>query len=199
MSSPMDPRHGGSMPPAGGPPGHAASVPPAGSVPGGTGAYDPAAPVTHSGAVEAMDESDLSYQRYRQEDRSLGEIASELMDNATTLIKQEVELAKVEAKQAAKKAGAGAGLFAAAAAAGLMVLVALTLAMWWAFAILIGTVDEPALGISGVIVAVIWAVIAAILAFAGKSQFDKMQGLDQTQETVQKIPNAATGHEERNR
>ena len=60
-------------------------------------------------------------------------------------------------------------------------------------------VDEPALGISGVIVAVIWAVIAAILAFAGKSQIDKMQGLEQTQETVQKIPNAVTGHEERNR
>lgn len=149
--------------------------------------------------VEPVDESDASYLRYQAEDRSIGEIAAEVLDNASDLVRKEIALARVEATESAKKAGTGAGLFAAAAAFGLMVLVALTLAMWWAFAVLIGTVDEPALGLSGVIVAVIWAVIAAILALAGKSQFDKMKGLEQTQETVQKIPNAATGHEERNR
>lgn len=181
--------------------GHGSAMPPPGSPPTNVGANDPAPmdPMASPVPAEPLDESDASYRRYRQEDRSIGEIASEVLDNASTLIRQEIALAKVEATESAKKAGVGAGLLAAAAAFGLMVLVALTLAMWWGFAVLIGTVDEPALGISGVIVAVIWAVIAAILAFAGKSQIDKMQGLEQTQETVQKIPNAVTGHEERNR
>lgn len=187
MSSPIDPhsRPSGGTPPQVGPRREAETV--RRHVPPGV---DP---------VEPVDEGDASYLRYRAEDRSIGEIASEVLDNASDLVRKEIALAKAEATLSAKKAGTGAGLFAAAAAFGLMVLVALTLAMWWAIAVLIGTVDEPAPGLSGVIVAVIWAVIAAILAFAGKSQFDKMEGLEQTQETIQKIPNAATGHEERNR
>lgn len=186
MSLPMDPQtgYGGATPPPGGPPRDVAARP---HVPPGTQPGEP------------VDESEASYLRYQAEDRSIGEIASEVLDNASQLMRQEIALAKAEATDSAKKAGTGAGLFAVAGAFGLMVLVALTLAMWWAFAMLIGTVDEPALGLSGLVVAGIWAVLAAILAFAGKSQFDKMKGLEQTQETVQKIPNAATGHEERNR
>lgn len=42
----------------------------------------------------------------------------------------------------------------------------------------------------------IWG--AAILAMAGKNEFGKMRGLPKTAETVKKIPNAATGNEEKN-
>ena len=151
---------------------------------------------THgSGAVEPPDES---YQRYRQEDRSLGEIASDVLDNASTLIRQEVELAKAEAKDSAAKAGKGVGMLVGAALAALLALIALTLMMWWAFAVLIDS-DDPALGWSGLIVTVIWLVVAGALAAAGKSELAKIKGLPKTQDTVKKIPNAATGHEEKNR
>lgn len=148
---------------------------------------------------DGLSESDESYLRYRQEDRSLGEIVSEVMDNASTLVKQEVELAKAEAKLAAARAGKGVGMFVGAAIAALMALVALTLLLWWVFAILIGSSTDPALGWSGLIVTGIWLVVAGILAALGKSAIDKIKALPKTQATVKKIPNAATGHEERNR
>ena len=144
-------------------------------------------------------EKEASYARYQAEQRSLGEIASDVIDNATTLIRQEVELAKAEAKQSATKAGKGAGFFAAAGVAALLGLIALTLALWWGLAVLIGSAATPSLGWSGVIVAALWLVIAAALASVGKSEFAKMRGLQETAETVKKIPNAATGHEEKNR
>lgn len=147
----------------------------------------------------SADSPDASYERYRAEDRSLGEIASDVLDNASTLIRQEIELAKAEVQQSAKRAGAGAGMFAGAAVAALLMLIALTLTLWWAFAVLIGSPSAPALGISGVIVMLLWGVIAGVLALVGKNQFDKIKGLPQTQETVQKIPHAVTGHEEKNR
>ncbi|MCG6567874.1 phage holin family protein [Tessaracoccus sp. ZS01] len=131
--------------------------------------------------------------------RSLGEIASDALDNASTLIRQEVELAKVELKQSATRAGKGAGFFSGAAVTGYLGLLFLSLAAWWGIAILIGSYAEPAVGWSGLIVGVIYLVIALILAMTGKSEFTKMKGLPKTTETVSKIPAAATGHEEKNR
>ncbi|MDO5734868.1 MAG: phage holin family protein [Propionibacteriaceae bacterium] len=149
--------------------------------------------------VVGQSESDESYQRFRREDRSLGEIVSEVMDNASTLVKQEVELAKAEAKVAAGRAGKGIGMFVGAAVGALMALVALTLCLWWAIGVLIGTETSPALGWSGLIVTIIWLAVAGILAAVGKSELDKIKGLPKTQDTITKIPNAATGHEEKNR
>ncbi|WP_040159039.1 phage holin family protein [Nigerium massiliense] len=153
----------------------------------------------NDGASRAQTPEDESYARYRAEDRSLGEIVSDVMDNASTLVKQEVELAKAEVKQQVTRAGTGAGLFAGAAVAALMMLFALTLALWWALSVAIGSQADPALGLGGLATAGIWLVIAAILALAGKSAFNKIKGLEQTTDTVSKIPNAATGHEEKNR
>ncbi|MHA6513330.1 phage holin family protein [Tessaracoccus sp. Z1128] len=171
--------------------------------PYGTGHPDesnPAAPRTIPLGMDPEEaEKEASYLRYKAEDRSLGEIASDLIDNATTLIRQEVELAKVEAKQSASKAGKGAGMLAGAGVTAFLGLIALTLALWWGLAVLMGTRAEPALGWSGVIVAVLWFAVAAILAVAGKNEFTKMRGLPRTADTVKKIPNAAAGNEERNR
>lgn len=157
---------------------------------------DPARP---RDTTPATVEPEASYARFREEDRSLGEIASDVLDNASTLIRQEVELAKAEASRAASRAGKGAGLFAAAGVAGLLALVALTLAAWWGIAIAIGSRTDPALGWSGLVVMLIWLVVAAVLAAAGRSELKRLRGLPKTQETLAKIPNAATGHEERNR
>ncbi len=149
--------------------------------------------------VAGQSDGDESYARYRHEDRSLGEIVSEVMDNASTLVKQEVELAKAEAKVAATRAGKGVGMFVGAAIGAFMALFALTLLLWWVIGVLIGSGDAPALGWSGLIVTILWLVVAGVLAALGKSELDKVKGLPKTQDTVKKIPNAATGHEEKNR
>lgn len=124
-----------------------------------------------------------------REDRSIGEILSDVTTDLSTLMRQELELAKAELKQTATRAGAGAGMFGGAAVAGHMVLVFLSLAAWWALGTLIG------LGWSALVVAVIWAVIAAVLALTGKSQLARARGIPRTTETVSKIPDALKGNE----
>lgn len=173
-----------------------------------TGRPDPAgrlgsAPPPVSSASRAVPAEELaaeaSYARYRSDDRSLGEIASDLLTSASTLLRQEVELAKAEAKQSATRAGKGVGLLVGAGVFGLLALFALTLALWWWLAKLIGGAADPAFVWGALATMAIWAVVAAILAAAGRSALNKVQGLPRTTDTVTKIPNAATGNEEKNR
>lgn len=133
------------------------------------------------------------------DDRSIGQIVGDLGQDLSTLMRQEVALAKAEASQTAKRYGAGAGMFAGAAVGALMVATFLSLALWWVIGAAIGTADAPALALSGLIVAVIWAVIAAILAAIGKSQMNKAPGVPQTKESLTQIPDALKGDEEKNR
>jgi hypothetical protein len=127
-----------------------------------------------------------------RDERSVGELVSEVSRDLSTLIRQEVELAKAEATQSAKRAGKGAGMFGGAGVAGHMVLLFLSLALWWALGTLMGG------GWSALIVAVLWAVVAAVLAARGRSEIKAVEGLPQTADSVKKIPDALRGHEERN-
>lgn len=124
--------------------------------------------------------------------RSVGELVSEVSRDLSTLVRQEIELAKAEAKQSAQRAGKGAGMFAGAGVAGHMVLLFLSLALWWALGTVMG------LGWSGLVVAAVWAVVAAVLALRGKKEMQAVEGLPRTTDTVKKIPDALRGHEERN-
>ena len=133
------------------------------------------------------------------EDRSLGQIATDLLDNASTLIRQEVDLAKAELQQAASRTGKGAGFLGGAGGAAVFALLFVSLAAWWGLGVLIGTSDRPALGWSGLIVAVVYGVVAGVLATLGRSELKRVKGLPKTAETVSKIPNAVAGNEERNR
>lgn len=118
----------------------------------------------------------------RARNESLGEMFSRFTENLSTLLRQEIQLAKAEATTSAKQAGTGAGMLAAAVLGGFFVLLFLSLALTWA----LGNVMD--LGWAALIVAAVWAVITAILAVVGKGRLDKMKGLPQTQETVQEIP-----------
>ncbi len=91
-------------------------------------------------------------------DRSVGELISEVTTDLTTLMRQELELAKAELKQEATSAGKAAGMLGAAGFAGYMVVLFLSIALWWALA---NGMDE---GWAALIVAVLWAVVAAVLA-----------------------------------
>ncbi len=125
--------------------------------------------------------------------RSLGELISEITSDLSTLMRQEVELAKAEATQSAKRAGKGAGMFGGAGLAGHMVLLFLSVALWWAIG------DGIGHGWSALIVAVIWAVIGLVLYLWGRREFASMRGLDRTADSIKKIPNALHGNEEQNR
>ena len=118
----------------------------------------------------------------KAETSSLGDLLGDVTRDMSTLMRQEVELAKVELKQSATKAGKGAGLLAGAGVAGHFVLLFLSLALWWALGDLMG------LGWSGVVVAVIWAIVAAVLASRGRKELNAVKGMPQTAETLQEIP-----------
>lgn len=118
----------------------------------------------------------------KAETSSLGDLLGEVTRDMSTLMRQEVELAKVELKQSATRAGKGAGMLAGAGVAGHFVLLFLSLALWWALG------DVMGLGWSGVVVAIIWGVVAAILAAIGRKELNAIKGMPQTAETLQEIP-----------
>ena len=118
----------------------------------------------------------------KAETSSLGDLLGEVTRDMSTLMRQEVELAKVELKQSATRAGKGTGLLAGAGVAGHFVLLFLSLALWWALGTVMG------LGWSGVVVAVIWAIAAAVLATMGRKELNAIKGMPQTAETLQEIP-----------
>jgi MFS family permease len=129
-------------------------------------------------------------------DRSLGELLKLLSKESATLVRQEIELAKSlvseeielakqELAQKAKQAGAGAGLFGAAAVIGLAAVGAFT-----AFVILLLSLLLPAWA-AAVIVAVVFAAVAALLALKGR---DKVQQAAPVvpEQTVSKIKEDVT-------
>ncbi len=117
----------------------------------------------------------------RAANESLGDLLSEVTGDLSTLMRQELALAKAELRESAKNTGRGAGMLGGAAYAGSMVVLFLSIALWAALATLVGG------GWSGVIVAAIWAVIAAVLFVIGKAQLKKVKGAPQTMETLQEF------------
>ena len=118
----------------------------------------------------------------KAESSSLGDLLGEVTRDMSILMRQEVELAKVELKQSAARAGKGTGMLAGAGVAGHFVLLFLSLALWWALGTLMG------LGWSAVVVALIWGIVAAVLATTGRKELKAIKGLPQTTETLQEIP-----------
>lgn len=120
---------------------------------------------------------------------SIGELLSDVSQDITTLLRQEVELAKAEIKQSATRAGKGVGMFGGAGLGAHMVLLFISIAAWW------GIGDSTGHGWSALILAGIWLVIAAVLALVGRKEIKSVTGVPQTAETVKKIPDAVKGNE----
>ena len=66
----------------------------------------------------------------------------------------------------------------------------LSVALWWALSTLMGG------GWAGVVVAVIWAIIALILFLVGRGQLKNVEGAPQTVETLKEIPETLKRNEE---
>lgn len=115
-------------------------------------------------------------------ERSLGEIFSDVTQDLTTLIKQEVDLAKTEMKQEVAKAGKGAGLLGGAGVAGHFLLLFLSLALMLG----LGSIfDGDQYWIGALIVAAIWGIVAAVLALTGKKALAEANPqLPKTQQTL---------------
>jgi len=122
-------------------------------------------------------------------DRSLGDLISEVTQDLSTLVRQELELAKAEVQQSAARAGKGAGLLGGAGVAGYFVLLFLSIALWWAIG------SATGLGWSALIVAVIWGIIGAVLYVMGRNSLKSVRGIPKTADTVKKIPDALKGNE----
>ena len=120
---------------------------------------------------------------------SVGQLLGEISGDISTLMRQEVELAKSEIRQSVSKASKGSGMLAGAAVGGHMVLLFLSIALWWALGSAIG------LGWSALVVGILWGIAAAVLAASGRSSLKSVRGLPRTTATVKKIPDALKGNE----
>jgi hypothetical protein len=112
-------------------------------------------------------------------ERPIGELVKELSAQTSTLVRQEIELARAELQQKGKVAGKGAGMLAGGAVAGLLALGALTAA-------LIALLDKAmATWVAAVIVMALWAIVALVLAKTGQKALQRATPpAPQTVETV---------------
>jgi nitrate/nitrite transporter NarK len=100
-------------------------------------------------------------------EQSFGELLKRISEQTSTLVRQEIELAKAEMTLKAKRAGRGAGFFGGAGILGLAALGALT-----AFLIVVLDLGMP-LWAAALIVTVLWAACAAVLALRGRRELQE--------------------------
>ena len=114
------------------------------------------------------------------EDQSLGSLVGRLSSDVSTLVRQELALAKAELREEGKKAGKGAGMLGGAGLAGYFVLLFLSLTLMWA----LGDELMP-LWAAALIVMVLWAIAAAVLFVMGRKQLKEVNPKpEQTVETL---------------
>jgi uncharacterized membrane protein YqjE len=124
-------------------------------------------------------------------ERPTSELLKQLSDQTTTLVRQEVELAKLELQEKGKKAGIGAGMFGGAGVFGLYAVGALTATIILALATFL-----PG-WVAALIVTVIYGAIAGVLALRGKSKVQEAtppvpeQAVDTTKEDVRWVKTRA--------
>jgi MFS family permease len=113
-------------------------------------------------------------------ERSLADLARQLSDQTTELVRREAELAKAELRVKGKRAGVGAGMFGGAGALGLYALGALTAA------IIAGIAEVLPVWASALIVAALYGAVAGILALRGKKKVQQATP-PLPEETVQSV------------
>lgn len=112
------------------------------------------------------------------ESRSIGQLFSEMAAELGTLMRKEVELAKVEAKEELSTAAKAGGKLGAGGFAGYMALLFVSLAL----ALLLDLVMPAALAFF--LVGVLYAIVAAVLLAQGRKQMKQVKAPQQTVETL---------------
>lgn len=113
-------------------------------------------------------------------EHSTGDLVKQLADQTSTLVRQEIELAKAELSAKGKVAGEGAGMFGGAALVALLALGTLT-------ALALSLLDKAMdFTLAALIVTFAYAAIAMVLALAGRKRLKRVMppAPEQTIETV---------------
>lgn len=123
---------------------------------------------------------------------TMPELVKELSSQTSTLVKQEMELAKAELAQKGKEAGIGAGLFTVAGVLGFLGAAALTAAF---IALLSEAMDT---WVAALVVAAVYLTAAGISALAGRdrvrdaSPLVPEQAIETTKEDIEWAKNQPT-------
>jgi MFS family permease len=124
-------------------------------------------------------------------DRPASELFKQLSDQTTQLVRQEIELAKLEVTEKGKRAGVGAGMFGGAGVVG-----AYALGVFITCAIL-ALSTALAAWLAALIVGVVLAAVAGVLALRGKAQVQKatppvpQEAVESTKEDVRWVKTKA--------
>lgn len=138
-----------------------------------TGAYDP-----YRDQRPAADVSEAS----------VGDLIGNVARDLSTLMRQELALAKAELKKEATTTGKAAGALGAAGLAAWLTILFLSLALWAGLSNLM----DP--GWAALIVAVLWAIVAAVLATTGRANLRKVNPTpERTVDTLSHVPEALKG------
>jgi ABC-type multidrug transport system fused ATPase/permease subunit len=141
--------------------------------------------IPQSGATASRQSAD---KRPDVENASLGDLVGEVTRDLSTLMRQELELAKAELRQEAVKSGKAAGALGTAGLAGYMVLLFLSFALWW------GLANVMDAGWAALIVAALWAIAAFIFYAVGRQKLRQVRATPQrTVDTLKEVPDALRG------
>jgi uncharacterized membrane protein YqjE len=113
-------------------------------------------------------------------EHSTGDLVKQLADQTSTLVRQEIELAKAELSAKGKVAGEGAGMFGGAAIVALLALGTLT-------ALVLSLLDKAMdFTLAALIVTLVYAAVATVLALGGRTRLKRGMppAPEQTIETV---------------
>lgn len=159
-------------------PDRGAGAPPNRSMPGYTDPFPPGAAGAPGAAGQPLGETPEE----RAATTPLGELLTDVSRDLSNLFRQEVALAKAELTESAKKAGKGAGMFGGAGITGYFALLFVSIAAWWGLGYLVGNAW------SALIIAIIYGIVAALLARRGRDELREMKGAPQTVETIKEVP-----------
>jgi uncharacterized membrane protein YqjE len=115
----------------------------------------------------------------KQPEKSLGDLVAEMTGEIGTLMRQEVQLAKVELKEEVSRAGKAGSMLGAGAATGYFALLFASLALAW----LLDEVMPTALAF--LLVGILYGIAAAVLISRGREQIKHVDPVPrQTVETL---------------
>ncbi len=122
--------------------------------------------------------SDVSVQNSKL-DRSLPELVSDVTRDLSTLVRKELELAKVETKEEISRGAKAGGMLGAAGAAGYFALLLLS----FAFVFLLDLVMP--LWAAFMVMAAVYGVVAAVLFLQGRTRMKQVSPMPE--ETVESV------------
>jgi hypothetical protein len=121
-------------------------------------------------------------------DASLGDLIGGVARDLSTLMRQELALARAEISQEAGRAGKAAGAFGGAGVAAHLALLFLSLAIWAG----LSSVMHP--GWAALLVAFVWAVAAGLLYNMGRTSMRSVDPKpERTVDTLSQLPDALRG------